>query len=34
LGPDARPAVGSTARLSVDMSKACLFDPVSEERIA
>jgi multiple sugar transport system ATP-binding protein len=34
LGPDARPAVGSMVRLSVDMNKTCLFDPVSEERIA
>ncbi len=34
LGPDARPAVGSTVALCVDMAKACLFDPSTEQRIA
>ncbi len=28
--PDDAPAVGETAKLSVDMNKACLFDPESE----
>jgi multiple sugar transport system ATP-binding protein len=27
------PAVGELAELLVDMSKACLFDPATEERL-
>ncbi len=32
--PDDAPAVGETAKLSVDMNKACLFDPESERLLA
>jgi hypothetical protein len=33
LKADARPAIGSRAVFSIDVSKVCLFDPQTELRI-
>jgi multiple sugar transport system ATP-binding protein len=33
MGADARPAVGTLASFAIDVDKACLFNPATEERI-